>query len=72
MATLLNATMLYRPGITEKLHGVAVDWIVVDECDVDAMLDDGWFRSPEDIKKAQAAEKEAAATEATQKAAPKK
>lgn len=74
MATLLNATMLYRPGITEKIHGVAVDWTIVDEDEVDDMLADGWYRTPEDIKKAMAADsaKDAAKDEATQKAAPKK
>lgn len=68
METLLNATMLYRAGITEKIHGVSVDWVIVDADEVDAMLADGWYRTPEEIKKAA----DAAKNEATQKAAPKK
>ena len=77
MQTLLNPTMLYRPGITEKIHGVAVDWTVVDDHEVDDMLADGWFRTPSDIKAAQEAAKLEAKQnpkqdEATQKAAPKK
>lgn len=69
MATLLNATMLYRAGITEKIHGVAVDYTVVDESEVDEMLADGWYRTPADIKAASDAAK---TEEATQKPAPKK
>lgn len=78
MAPLLNATMLYQAGITEKIHGVAVDWIVVDASEVDDMLCDGWYRSPAEVKAAADAAKATAAVEAakpdeaTQKPAPKK
>ena len=85
MGTLLNAMMLYQAGITEKIHGIAVDWIVVDASEVDDMLADGWYRSPADVKAASDAEKLASAEsakpevtpdvktdEATQKPAPKK
>lgn len=71
MAPLLNATMLYRSGITEKIHGVAVDYTVVDESEVDAMLEDGWYRTPAGVKEAASADA-AKTDEATQKPAPKK
>ena len=61
MAVLLNATMLYRSGISEKIHGVAVDWIIVDASDVDEMLADGWFRTPADVQAALTAEREQSA-----------
>lgn len=70
MGILLNATMLYRPGITEKIHDVAVDWTIVDADEVDAMLADGWYRTPEAIKAAAEAARQQ--DEATQKTAAKK
>ena len=75
MAPLLNATMLYQAGITEKIHGIAVDWVIVDASEVDDMLADGWYRSPADVKAAADLTKLEAETkpdEATQKPAPKK
>lgn len=40
-----NATMLYRPNGPELIHGYYVDYTVVDEPEVPAMLDKGWFRT---------------------------
>lgn len=41
-----NATMLYRPGTMDVLHGHSVDWQIVDESEVPEALDAGWFRTP--------------------------
>lgn len=66
-----NATMLYRKGHAERIHGVHVETIIVDEHEVDEHLADGWFRTPSDVKAAaDEAAKEAA--EAAEAAAAKK
>lgn len=41
-----NATMLYRPGTMDVLHGHPVDWQIVDAAEVPEALDAGWFRTP--------------------------
>lgn len=41
-----NATMLYRPGTQDVLHGHSVDWQIVDGHEVEQALADGWFRTP--------------------------
>jgi hypothetical protein len=41
-----NATMLYRPGSMDLLHGFMVDWQIVDGHEVEQALADGWFRTP--------------------------
>lgn len=41
-----NATMLYRPGTQEVLHGHSVDWQIVDGHEVEQALAGGWFRTP--------------------------
>lgn len=41
-----NATMLYRAGTMEVLHGHSVDWQIVDGHEVEQALADGWFRTP--------------------------
>jgi hypothetical protein len=46
MQGFIEATMLYRPGHMERLHGVFVDYVVVESTEVEAMLDQGWFMSP--------------------------
>ncbi|PTB28848.1 hypothetical protein C9I56_11195 [Paraburkholderia caribensis] len=43
--------MLYRKGTQDRLHGVHVDTIVVDENEVDTYLDDGWYRTPAEAGK---------------------
>jgi hypothetical protein len=52
-----SATMLYRKGTQDRLHGVHVDTCVVDEHQVEEALDDGWHRSPDDVKKATESER---------------
>lgn len=41
-----NATMLYRPGTQDVLHGHSVDWQIVDGHEVETALADGWFLTP--------------------------
>lgn len=53
MKGMREPTMLYRKGTKERLHGVRVDTIIVDADDVDAHLDDGWFRTPTEVKEAE-------------------
>lgn len=38
--------MLYKPDGKKKLHGVMVDYVVVDESEVADHLDSGWFKTP--------------------------
>lgn len=54
-----SATMLYRKGTQERLHDVHVDTCVVDADQVEEALDDGWHRSPADVKKAEGSERAA-------------
>jgi len=45
--------MLYKfPGTTINLQDGGYDYIIVDECDKEATLDDGWFLTPADAKQA--------------------
>jgi hypothetical protein len=46
--------MLYRKGTQDRIHGVHVDTIVVDEHEVEDYLAQGWHRSPDDVKKFEA------------------
>lgn len=39
--------MLYRAGKQEVIWGFPVDFIVVSPEEVDAMIEDGWVKSPE-------------------------
>lgn len=55
------ATMLYRKGTEDRIHGVHVDTIVVDEHEVDDHLAQGWYRTPTHVKEAAEAEARAAA-----------
>ncbi|HTH09180.1 MAG TPA: hypothetical protein VMA55_06400, partial [Acidovorax sp.] len=41
-----NATMLYRLGGMEMLHGFMVDWQIVDGHEVEQALAEGWFLTP--------------------------
>ena len=41
-----NATMVYRPGTQDVLHGHSVDWQIVDAAEVPEALDAGWFLTP--------------------------
>lgn len=43
---LAAATMLYRPGTAQEFWGIPCDTITVDEPEVEALLADGWHRSP--------------------------
>lgn len=46
MVPMKTPTMLYRKGTTERIHGVHVDWTIVDEHEVEDYLTQGWFRTP--------------------------
>lgn len=46
MTPMKSPTMLYRKGTQERLHDVHVDWVIVDEHQVDEFLADGWFLTP--------------------------
>lgn len=46
MVPMKTPTMLYRKGTTERIHGVHVDWTIVDEHQVDDYLVQGWFMTP--------------------------
>jgi|UPI000410D836 hypothetical protein len=46
MVPMKSPTMLYRKGTQERIHGVHVDWIIVDEHQVDDHLAQGWFMTP--------------------------
>ncbi len=46
MVPMKSPTMLYRKGTTERIHGVHVDWTIVDEQEVEDYLAQGWFRTP--------------------------
>lgn len=50
MKGLQNATMLYRKGTKELIHGVHVDMVVVDAHEVDEYLADGWHRTPTEVR----------------------
>jgi len=43
--------MLYKKGTNHKLHDLMVDYIIVDECDVDKSKAEGWSDSPADAHK---------------------
>jgi hypothetical protein len=43
---MLEATMLYKAPGPHNLHGHDVDYVVVDADEVDALVADGWHRSP--------------------------
>lgn len=60
MNGLKSATMLYRKGTEERIHGVHVDKIIVDEHEVPDFLEQGWYSTPTAVKEAAAAEAEAA------------
>lgn len=53
MKGLKEATMLYRKGTQERIHGVHVDYIIVDADEVEDYLDDGWHLTPTEVKAAQ-------------------
>jgi len=53
MKGMREPTMLYRKGTKERLHGVRVDTIIVDASDVEDYLEDGWFRTPTEVKHAE-------------------
>ena len=38
--------MLYKSPGKHNLHGVMVDYVVVDEADVESRLEEGWSRTP--------------------------
>lgn len=59
-------TMLYRTGHTEKLHGVWVDYTIVDHTEVDDAVAGGWHRTPAEAK--EAADRERADAEAAEAA----
>lgn len=40
------SVMLYRKGTSKRIHGFDVDTRIVDEADVDALLADGWAKTP--------------------------
>lgn len=61
MTPLKTATMLYRIGTQERIHGVHVDWIIVDESEIDDHLIQGWSLTPADAKLAADMEAEEAA-----------
>lgn len=44
------ARMLYRKGTQDRIHGIHVDTIVVDEHEVEEHLAQGWHGSPDDVK----------------------
>ncbi|MEZ7524012.1 hypothetical protein [Burkholderia vietnamiensis] len=74
MQGLKEATMLYRKGTEDRIHGVHVDMITVDAHEVDDYLVQGWYRTPTEVKEALIAEeaaRAAAADSAVQKAAAK-
>lgn len=56
-------TMLYRVGGMEKLHGVHVDYTIVEHHEVDDALAAGWHRTPAQAKLADEAALELAPTE---------
>lgn len=60
-------TMLYRTGHTEKLHGIWVDYTIVDHSEVDDALAGGWHRTPAEAKEADDREKAEAAKKAEKK-----
>ncbi|RKE36645.1 hypothetical protein B0G76_2847 [Paraburkholderia sp. BL23I1N1] len=60
MNGLKSATMLYRKGTEERIHGVHVDKIIVDEHEVPDYLEQGWYLTPTAMKQAAEAEAEAA------------
>ncbi|TDV06060.1 hypothetical protein [Paraburkholderia caballeronis] len=53
MKGMREPTMLYRKGTKERLHGVRVDTVIVDAHEVDDYLEDGWFRTPAEVKQAE-------------------
>ena len=44
-------TMVYKPGSKYTSDGVSYDVQVVDECDVEGCLKDGWFKHFNDFDK---------------------
>ena len=46
------SVMLYKGNGETKLHGVMVDYITVDEEDVESNLEDGYFKTPIEADKA--------------------
>ncbi|TAM07250.1 MAG: hypothetical protein EPN70_03500 [Paraburkholderia sp.] len=72
MVPMRAPTMLYRKGTQERIHDVHVDWLIVDEHQVDEFLDQGWFRTPTEAGKGEhagEAEHRAAAARAEQERA---
>lgn len=45
-----SATMLYRLGSKEIIWGIPMDTIIVDACDVEKFVSDGWFLHPNEVK----------------------
>lgn len=50
--------MLYKSPGPHKLHGVMVDYVIVDEADVEAKLAEGWFKTTLEADAGQSAEEE--------------
>lgn len=69
MTPMKSPTMLYQKGTQERIHDTHVDWIVVDEHDVEDYLAAGWFRTPKEAgsqEHANASERRAAEQAATE------
>lgn len=63
MTPMKSPTMLYQKGTQERIHDTHVDWIIVDEHEVEDYLAAGWFRTPKEVaagEHADAAERRAA------------
>lgn len=43
------SVMLYKAGKRAKLHNIDCDYIVVNECDVDDYIKDGWLRTTSEV-----------------------
>lgn len=69
MTPMKSPTMLYQKGTQERIHDTHVDWIIVDEHEVEDYLAAGWFRTPKEVasgEHADAAERRAAEQAATE------